>query len=43
MLELINVNKYFGDFSAVKDLSLKVSKGDVYGFLGPNGAGKVPP
>jgi len=40
MLELINVNKYFGDFSAVKDLSLKVSKGDVYGFLGPNGAGK---
>ncbi|MBK7233437.1 MAG: ABC transporter ATP-binding protein [Saprospiraceae bacterium] len=40
MLELIDINKYFGEFSAVKDLSLKVSKGDVYGFLGPNGAGK---
>jgi ABC-type multidrug transport system ATPase subunit len=40
MLELININKNFGDFSAVDTLSLKVNKGDVYGFLGPNGAGK---
>jgi ABC-type multidrug transport system ATPase subunit len=40
MLELININKNFGDFSAVETLSLKVNKGDVYGFLGPNGAGK---
>ena len=40
MLELININKNFGDFSAVDSLSLTVNKGDVYGFLGPNGAGK---
>jgi ABC-2 type transport system ATP-binding protein len=40
MLELIKINKNFGSFSAVDDLSLKVNKGDVYGFLGPNGAGK---
>jgi ABC-2 type transport system ATP-binding protein len=40
MLELQNINKNFGDFSAVEGLSLKVNKGDVYGFLGPNGAGK---
>jgi ABC-2 type transport system ATP-binding protein len=40
MLELQNINKNFGDFSAVEGLSLTVNKGDVYGFLGPNGAGK---
>lgn len=40
MLELHNINKNFGEFAAVQDLSLKVNKGDVYGFLGPNGAGK---
>lgn len=40
MLELQNVNKNFGNFSAVERLSLTVNKGDVYGFLGPNGAGK---
>lgn len=40
MLELININKNFCEFSAVDTLSLKVNKGDVYGFLGPNGAGK---
>jgi ABC-type multidrug transport system ATPase subunit len=40
MLELININKNFGDFSAVDSLNLTVNKGDVYGFLGPNGAGK---
>jgi ABC-2 type transport system ATP-binding protein len=40
MLELKNINKNFGDFSAVENLSLTVNKGDVYGFLGPNGAGK---
>lgn len=32
--------KRFGDFLAVDDVSLKVSRGEIFGFLGPNGAGK---
>ena len=40
LLEINNLNKYFKDFHAVKDLSFSVNRGDVYGFLGPNGAGK---
>jgi ABC-2 type transport system ATP-binding protein len=35
-----NLVKKFGDFAAVDDISLSVSKGEVFGFLGPNGAGK---
>jgi len=40
MLELQNVTKKFGDFCALKDLSMTVPKGAVYGLVGPNGAGK---
>lgn len=40
LLEVKNLNKYFSDFHAVRDLNFKVEKGDIYGFLGPNGAGK---
>ncbi|MDD3779939.1 MAG: ABC transporter ATP-binding protein [Proteiniphilum sp.] len=32
---------YRNGFRAVKDLSLHVEKGDIFGFLGPNGAGKT--
>ena len=35
------LNKRFKTVHAVKDLSLNVRKGDIYGFLGPNGAGKT--
>jgi ABC-2 type transport system ATP-binding protein len=40
-LQLENVSKAFGKLEAVKDLSLAVPPGTMYGFLGPNGAGKT--
>lgn len=39
-LELRNITKRFGDFTAVDSLSLNVPQGSIIGFLGPNGAGK---
>ncbi len=41
MLELASLTKKFGAFTAVDDISIKVSAGEIYGFLGPNGAGKT--
>jgi ABC-2 type transport system ATP-binding protein len=41
MIELINVVKKFGSFTAVNNLSLKIEPGQFFGFLGPNGAGKT--
>ena len=35
-----NLTKNYGKNRGVKNLSLQVEKGDIYGFLGPNGAGK---
>ena len=40
-LQVTNVTKRFGDFTAVEDLSFEVRAGRVFGFLGPNGAGKT--
>lgn len=39
-LEINELSKKFGDFTAVDNISLKVRDGDIYGLLGPNGAGK---
>lgn len=41
MIELKQVNKSFGDFSVIKDLSFQVEEHAVFGFLGKNGAGKT--
>lgn len=41
MIELRNVSKIYGREKAVDSLSLKISRGIVFGFLGPNGAGKT--
>ena len=41
VLSLQNVSKTYGEFTAVKELSLSIPKGSIYGFLGPNGAGKT--
>jgi ABC-2 type transport system ATP-binding protein len=40
-LEVRGVNKRYAEHTAVRDLSLSVPKGTVYGLLGPNGAGKT--
>jgi ABC-2 type transport system ATP-binding protein len=40
-VSLEHVTKRFGDFTAVKDLSLAVRAGRIFGLLGPNGAGKT--
>ena len=41
MLQITNLTKQFKKIKAVDNISLKVQKGDIYGFLGPNGAGKT--
>ncbi len=41
MIELKDLTKRFGKFTAVDRLNLKVSPGEILGFLGPNGAGKT--
>ncbi|MEZ4769506.1 MAG: ATP-binding cassette domain-containing protein [Caldilineales bacterium] len=35
------MSKSFGDVRAVNDVSLRVQRGEIYGFLGLNGAGKT--
>lgn len=40
-IETVGLNFNFGNQAIVKDLSLQVPKGSIYGFLGPNGAGKT--
>lgn len=41
MIEVNHLTKRYGRFTAVKDISFSVGKGQVVGFLGPNGAGKT--
>ncbi len=41
ILEVKNVVKQYGDFTALNKVSLSVPRGSIYGLLGPNGAGKT--
>ncbi len=41
ILKIEGISKRYGVNQAVKDLSLTINRGDVYGFLGPNGSGKT--
>jgi ABC-2 type transport system ATP-binding protein len=40
ILEVKNLTKMFGGFTAVNDISFSVKEGEIVGLLGPNGAGK---
>jgi len=40
MIEVEALTRRYGDFTAIRDVSFSVGRGEVVGFLGPNGAGK---
>lgn len=40
ILEIKNLTKYYGNTIGVKNLSLSLNVGEIFGFIGPNGAGK---
>ncbi|HHE65013.1 MAG TPA: ABC transporter ATP-binding protein, partial [Bacteroidetes bacterium] len=40
-IEVNNLTKQFGSFTAVDGISFKVKAGEIFGFLGANGAGKT--
>src|SRR6185503_14716683 len=40
-IDIVNVTKRYAEHTAVRDLTLRVPTGSVYGLLGPNGAGKT--
>lgn len=41
MIDVRNLTKKFGDFTAVDDISFTVKESEIFGLLGPNGAGKT--
>ncbi len=41
MIEIRDLTKRYGDFTAVDRLTLDAARGEIFGFLGPNGAGKT--
>ena len=41
ILETAHLSKVYGNERGIRDMSLQLHEGDVYGLLGPNGAGKT--
>ncbi len=41
MIEVQGLNKFYGDFQALKGLDFTINRGEILGLLGPNGAGKT--
>ena len=40
VIEISNLTKAYGKKRGITNVSLKVNKGEIFGFIGPNGAGK---
>jgi len=40
-ITMSNINKTFGAKTAIKDVSIEIKRGELFGFLGPSGAGKT--
>ena len=40
MIEVKNITKKYGSFTAVDNINFKIEEGEIIGLLGPNGAGK---
>ncbi|TDG07324.1 ABC transporter ATP-binding protein [Paraburkholderia guartelaensis] len=40
-IDVRNLNKHFGSKHVVNDVTLRVARGEIFGFLGPNGSGKT--
>ncbi|AMC94601.1 ABC transporter ATP-binding protein [Erysipelothrix larvae] len=41
VLQLENIQKKFGSFTALEDISFDIHQGEIFGFLGPSGSGKT--
>ena len=41
IIDIHDVSKYYGKIAGIKNVTLSVNEGEIFGYLGPNGAGKT--